>query len=642
MQKISKLKLKNFKFFYGEKEIDFECKNVLIYGENGSGKSSIYWALYTFMQSVFKTNIREVKKYFDHNSEQSLINRFAEDDCENGIIVEFEDDEKSKTTKEISNDIINTRKDPLVISAAQASDFINYKLLSKLYDFKNSKHIDLFDLFEDEILMFINFREKLVKHDDSDGTANASDWWKYIAAGMNPRPKMHQKPYKNFVSAVEKFNEELKFYLEKITESVNEYLKKFKQDIKVSFRFEYGEYDRFAPGSTTKRIHETTSPKIILDVKFEHENLDEEKRDVFRPQSFLNEARLTTIALAIRFAIFDEKLTTEGLKVDAPKILILDDLLLSLDMSNRDSVLELIINEFKNVQILLMTHDKSFFNLARRRIELENCENDWIYKEIYQGETEEGIPEPCIPDNKDYLSQAQKYLKEFDYPASANYLRKEAERILKHLLPENMKVYVKDDEGTKPVQLDNLIENFKKHYRVFCKDDGEFKKEFKAFKKLKEHKDFLLNPLSHDNIDTAIYKQELLSTIELLETLGNLDYKRLISICGEDEVFIFLKEIDSVGEDWIYKLQLKEHLCAFKKLDGTWCLNNPVCENTARKRISDRFKEGISDENNKLNKNYDRIRYQLNIKNSQEEKDLFEIIFTSDDKNLKELVSKLI
>lgn len=64
MHKIKKIVLKNFKFFYGTKEIRFDRKHVLIYGENGSGKSSVYWALYTFFQSVFKTDPRQFKSIF--------------------------------------------------------------------------------------------------------------------------------------------------------------------------------------------------------------------------------------------------------------------------------------------------------------------------------------------------------------------------------------------------------------------------------------------------------------------------------------------------------------------------------------------------------------------------------------------------
>lgn len=54
MHRINKLTLKNFKFFIGEIPINFERKNVLLYGENGSGKSSIYWALYIFFRVCLK------------------------------------------------------------------------------------------------------------------------------------------------------------------------------------------------------------------------------------------------------------------------------------------------------------------------------------------------------------------------------------------------------------------------------------------------------------------------------------------------------------------------------------------------------------------------------------------------------------
>lgn len=54
MYRIKEITLENFKFFYGKRKLDFERKHILLYGENGSGKSSIYWALYTFFQSVFK------------------------------------------------------------------------------------------------------------------------------------------------------------------------------------------------------------------------------------------------------------------------------------------------------------------------------------------------------------------------------------------------------------------------------------------------------------------------------------------------------------------------------------------------------------------------------------------------------------
>ncbi len=317
----------------------------------------------------------------------------------------------------------------------------------------------------------------------------------------------------------------------------------------------------------------------------------------------MNEARLTTIALSLRFAMLDEKYIEV-----APKILVLDDLLISLDMSNRDIVLELIITKFKKYQIIMMTHDRAFFNLMKKRIELDKCSDEWIVKEVYHAEYDNGIPYPFIPDNKDYLDQAEKYLKEFDYPASANYLRKETERLLKHLLPYNKTVEIKDEEPTRHLQLDTLIENFKTHYLKFDSD-------FSPFKKIKEHKDLLLNPLSHDNLDSPIYKQELVAVITTLRELRKLDYKCLVSIKEAPETFIYLPETASDGEKWVYKILLKEKLSAFKKLDGSWVLTNPLCFFVKRKKLSDNSIEALEREMN-LNQGYNQIRHAIGIKDT--------------------------
>lgn len=47
MKRINKIHINNLKFFPDFEPIKIEGKNILLYGENGSGKSSIYWALYT-------------------------------------------------------------------------------------------------------------------------------------------------------------------------------------------------------------------------------------------------------------------------------------------------------------------------------------------------------------------------------------------------------------------------------------------------------------------------------------------------------------------------------------------------------------------------------------------------------------------
>lgn len=86
---------------------------------------------------------------------------------------------------------------------------------------------------------------------------------------------------------------------------------------------------------------------------------------VNRPQAFLNEAKLTQLALSVRFAASLVNLHESDLK-----LLVLDDLLVSLDMSNRMKVAEILLTNpaLANYQKIILTHDLGFFREFRRTI----------------------------------------------------------------------------------------------------------------------------------------------------------------------------------------------------------------------------------------------------------------------------------
>ena len=79
--RLHELHINNFKFYQKQDPnsplLKIDGKNLLVYGENGSGKSTIYWSIYTLLESAFKINEFDVEKYFVKGTEFGLVNIHA-------------------------------------------------------------------------------------------------------------------------------------------------------------------------------------------------------------------------------------------------------------------------------------------------------------------------------------------------------------------------------------------------------------------------------------------------------------------------------------------------------------------------------------------------------------------------------------
>ncbi len=506
--KINKLLLQDFKFFLGKNELVFEGKNVLIYGENGSGKSSIYWALYTFLQSSIKEDI-EIKKYFDLADSQNLINRYAEHP-DPKIELELIDNENRPKIYTISKDMINTNKDDdtQIKEANLASDFINYRLLSRIYDFRNSEDIDLFKIFEQEILDYISLSTIL----------NAGKEWQELKKGLNPRPKMTHQSYKDFQNRISRFNSELKDYLTEIIEDANNFLRDdFGVPIKLTWSYENATYNALILGGERKRNHKTLPSKINLKAEFLGDNIRD--KDIPKPHTFLNEAKLTAIALSIRLSVLKKRLSGNVLKV-----LILDDLLLSLDMSQRVIVSKIILEQFNDFQIIFLTHDRGYYQLLRRMV----LNIDWRIFELYDNGNQ-----PIINEGIDSLEKARRLYENHDYEAASNYLRKEAEEILKYFLDPELKYINK-----KFISLEDLIKSARKKF------EQEQNKQLNRILKKKNMTPELASKLSTDfEIDTSLSAQEKGLLRGLKKDLFDFTEKVYRDKEFMDSIFVKLKDI---------------------------------------------------------------------------------------------------
>lgn len=117
MKRIKEISIQNFKAFQREQVFPVNGKHVLVYGNNGSGKSSLFWALYTLLQSSIKTN-EDVQKYFkkykvsDKKTHQTLKNVFM-DEAEDSFIklTSIDTETYREEAYTISHDIINTNNE---------------------------------------------------------------------------------------------------------------------------------------------------------------------------------------------------------------------------------------------------------------------------------------------------------------------------------------------------------------------------------------------------------------------------------------------------------------------------------------------------------------------------------------------------
>lgn len=531
--RLNKLIVQNFKFFCNEFILPVDCKNILIYGENGSGKSSIYWSLYTILQSCLKSNATVASKYFDATHSENLRNRFS-DNPYSGIRIEFKHTDGRTKTFENSIYITNTfnTTDNFMRSTAAASGFMNYKFLSALFEFKNSEHNDIFPIFEKEIFPFLEYSKvhDLIDGDNYNQTSTAEGWWRYIlrchdnslilphSASKKSSILENTHQYKQFKTLIDDFNDELTSRLREIIHRVNDKLLKiFNLPISLSYNFTGADFNRIKFGTTKAKDGKIHRPRIILSAKLNHKVI-KDSRDIYHPRSFFNEAKLTVVALAMRLAIYEMTISNMP---DCAEMLIIDDLLVSLDMCNRIKVIDVILDyEKRNKQLIIMTHDRGLYNLIRSKVEEDEIWKCYELYSKYEGYDNDEVPIPVIIEHNNYLEQAHKHIKSFDFPAAANSLRKECEAIMKRLLPENWLYVVGDDGSHQFLTLHGMISQGAKFNDYF--------QTSLPFSNLDLYRERILNPFSHDDLKTPLYRGELILLLKDIEALDQVRKKDII------------------------------------------------------------------------------------------------------------------
>jgi energy-coupling factor transporter ATP-binding protein EcfA2 len=575
MKRIEKIRIKQFKAFQEEECFNFRGKNILAYGNNGSGKSSLFWALYTFLQSSIKPNDDEVKKYFvnfddrDVATHQTLKNIFAtQEEIPHIEVVVKESNGNSKIYKvDTSNPPTrpeNNGNDTSIQELNLASDFINYKLLQNFYTSTHKQEINLWPVFERDIFPFL-----------TEGTKNYLD---IIKERTNDIPRRSDGGARygvartNFESSIEELNQTIQSLLESISRIANDFMRKHfyenKDVLKVHLEFTRGfNYSTIKSGlwGEMDQVKRFGFLKIKLSVDVNKKSDSTEWEMLHRPHSFLNEAQLTRIAIGIRIGALRSRVQGTDFK-----ILVLDDLLISLDMSNRLDMVRILLNTdsdpdlekvFGGFQKIILTHDLGFYELVKRHTD----PSEWEYFRFHS--SDQVNEPPKVKKDKSRIEKAQAFLVDGEYDACGSELRKETEalldkylkglklasngefdplmnklnRALKEITEENRKAFNKASatRGLPREIIEKLKTDFENDTDLTTEQKGKLRSlrndltnymvrhatltanKERLINGLKDTLKRIMNPASHSSID-PLYEGELIKAIDGVKNLKQI------------------------------------------------------------------------------------------------------------------------
>jgi hypothetical protein len=263
--------------------------------------------------------------------------------------------------------------------------------------------------------------------------------------------------------------------------------------------------------------------------------------------------------LAIRLTILRQRINEEA--GDILKFLVLDDLMISLDMNNRDTLTEFILAEASKItldyQVLFLTHDRGLFYYFKDKIKNHGQRDKWIYREMYVNRKDEK-EWPSIYEHPNKLKKADYFLHVHDYPACGIYLRKECEEILKSLLPDDKKYeVVLNNEGIYESQYQNLNGLIRQLEWFFKLEEIDFSE----FRDLITYKSAILNTLAHNDIQSPLYREELEKIMVVLTKLER--YKREVNLeKPQKDISFTLSKED--GSYYMVGMRLKDHYKRFK------------------------------------------------------------------------------
>ena len=422
--KITKIDLQGFRAFDESFGLDLEGgKNLLLHGENGSGKSSIYLALKRFFEeccddigshrNLFSPETRNsyVRVYIKGTDAEGESHDVACNWCDaDGHPLAIPDDPAAAT--------ISPKLRSILVDGSRRAGFLDYRamlrtnlLAAPLSRSSKGPRIhdaiygvetaglgeQLFDLVT--LVVLSGVRVTTAGGSESTVGELMRDVW----ANRPITRHAHDLDLANIHANA--FNQAFNAILDEMQTKLAEFLTYFENhQLTITFQPVSLAWDKGTLALVgAELIPEITFRELILT----------------NHHQFLNEARLSALATCLFLAgvvLSDNDYDNPT----HPRFLVLDDALIGLDLQNRLPFLRILTSDaFKNYQIFLLTYDRVWFDLARGHL---HDKNRWTHQELLADEdTGHLVPHPKA--SKSDLEIGKKHLASGDLKAAAVYAR---------------------------------------------------------------------------------------------------------------------------------------------------------------------------------------------------------------------------
>ena len=375
-------------------------RNLLLYGENGSGKSSLGKALVDLLDLGTFPRPRPSFDQFRYRHE----NPPRED---RRIRLEFDDASVDPLLWTPSQ-----RPDghPCFADMARSRGWLDYRSIWRITEARDKDHVEVFHALIQEVIGSC-----------PTGTSGETfgQAWRHIRsiAGLRSTSVQHWESIKKLPGGVTAFNAAMEAFVPGLEARANQFLKAF--DPWTSLRLTWNSNAVY-----NSRLHHGK----LADGSVELRMVERGGEPMAKPSEFLNEARLTAVGLCLYLA--GMALSIPPRRPDGssfPRILVLDDVLLSLDMSNRRPLLKLLQSgALSGWQVLLLTHDRAWYEIAKQSLP----EAQWMRHELFVQHAGNHA-EPVAREDADHLMRALDFLHEGQVKAAAVHVRTKVEEVLK-------------------------------------------------------------------------------------------------------------------------------------------------------------------------------------------------------------------